>query len=103
MKPDDKLVKKLEYLELSGPYLEYPHARRLHGYNGLYEIRVEDPSGWYRLFYGFGPRRSGVVPVGVVDGTVKQERNPPIADYERAIQRLERWKDGHRRKPGSKR
>ena len=49
-----KLWKKVEYLEKFGRGLERPHAAVLHGYPGLYELRVQDEAGWFRLFYGFG-------------------------------------------------
>jgi hypothetical protein len=88
-----KLMKKLEYLEQFGRYLERPHAAKLAGYEGLYELRVEDESGWYRLFYGFGPTDAiGATQVALLDGIVKHEANPPVAEYLRAEARLRDWK-----------
>jgi phage-related protein len=88
-----KLMKQLEYLERFGRYLERPHAAKLAGYEGLYELRVADESGWYRLFYGFGPAdANGATQVALVHGVMKHEENPPLAEYVRAEARLREWK-----------
>jgi phage-related protein len=88
-----KLMKKLEYLEQFGRYLERPHAAKLAGYEGVYELRVEDESGWYRLFYGFGPMDgTGATQVALLHGVIKHEANPPLTEYQRAETRLREWK-----------
>lgn len=87
-----KLWKKVEYLKMFGRGLDRPHAAVLHGYPGLFELRVEDESGWYRLFYGFGKRRANrVVPIALVHGVVKHEANPPEVEYARALGILNSW------------
>jgi hypothetical protein len=87
-----KFTQQLQYLERFGKMLERPHARKLHGYDDLYELRAEDDSGWYRLYYGFGPRRpDGVIPIGLVGASLKHELNPPETDYQRATAALTDW------------
>ena len=88
----NKLSKTMGYLEQFGRTLGEPHARKLHGYGDLYELRVQDGSGWYRIFYGYGRRRrGGAVPIGLVHAVVKHEANPPLTDYERAERALAAW------------
>lgn len=88
-----KLMQQLKYLEMFGRHLERPHAAKLAGYEGLYELRVADESGWYRIFYGFGPADShGATQVPLVHGVVKHEDNPPLGEYAKAEARLRDWK-----------
>lgn len=54
-----KFNQAFRYIRESGPYVGKPHLRKLRGYD-IYEIRIEDVTGWYRIFFNSVTR-------GVVD------------------------------------
>ena len=59
-------------LEQHGTYLGFPYVRHVRGQ--LWEIRIDDPTGAYRLFFGIAPGRILAVACG---RTKKADRFPP--------------------------
>ncbi len=84
---DDKTVAKIykiiERLEDEGRLL-FPHARKLEGYKGLWEMRVSSRRGAVRIFYIYWERDT----VLLVSGFVKKSQKTPSRELERAVSYL---------------
>src|SRR5438309_1836173 len=64
-----------------GPVVGRPHLRKLRRYPGLYEVRVEDTTGWYRIFCGFGqPQPGSPTVVALSSAGMKHEQS--FTDHE---------------------
>lgn len=61
-------------LERHGTYIGFPYVRHLRG--EMWEIRVDDPTGAYRLFFGIAPDRILAVACG---RTKKADKFSPAA------------------------
>lgn len=61
-----------------------PFVRQLHGYDGMWEMRVRHSTGAYRLFFGM----KGNV-IAVATGERKTDDDFPPAVYKRAKSRLD--------------
>ena len=78
-----KIYKLIERLESEGRLL-FPHARKLEGYKGLWEIRLLSKMGAVRIFYVYWERET----VLLVSGFVKKSQKTPTRELERAINYL---------------
>lgn len=81
---DDKTVAKIykliERLESEGRLL-FPHARKLEGYKGLWEMRVLSQRGAVRVFYVYWERDT----ILLVSGFMKKSQKTPARELERAV------------------
>jgi len=66
-------------LERSGTAVGLPWVRPIHGYDGLWEMRVRHPTGAYRLFFGI----KGNV-IAVAQGAWKNDEKFRSSVYDRA-------------------
>jgi hypothetical protein len=82
-----KFYQAFRYISMHGPATGRPHLGALHGYRGVYEVRVEDTVGWFRLFGAFGRVRPGAPTVFAVGYALKKlEKNPPAVEYRKAAE-----------------
>lgn len=73
-----KLNQALRYLAQYGPSVGEPHVRKIRGFPNLYEVRVEDGTGWYRVMFGLGHKDAdGNTNVALAYAFVKHERTVP--------------------------
>lgn len=80
-----KLNQAMRYLAKHGPSVGLPHVRGIKGHDNLYEVRVEDETGWYRVFFGVGRiRADGSKPIALSYALVKHERDIPDRIYDEA-------------------
>ena len=75
-----KLYRYIEILEEKGT-LPFPHARKMQGYNGLWELRVLSREGAIRIFYVY--RQKGQILF--VSGFIKKSQKTPDREIERAV------------------
>ena len=61
-------------LEIAGPRVGEPDIKKLTATNELWEARVKDGTGAYRMFFRFG-KRNGRRIVGIAYGRKKSEQN----------------------------
>lgn len=84
---DDKTLAKvyryIEYLQEDGR-LEFPQARKLEGYKGLWEMRVLSPSGAARIFYVYWKNESAIL----ISGFMKKSQKTPHGELDRAVSYL---------------
>jgi hypothetical protein len=86
-----KFNQAFRYVRESGPYVGKPHLRKLRGYD-VYEIRIEDETGWYRIFCRFGQARGGFpIKVALAYSIRKLERSASATEYRRAEQAVAEW------------
>lgn len=52
-------IRIFDQLEIAGELLGRASAKKLQGATNLWEARVNDPTGAYRIFFGYGARRAG--------------------------------------------
>lgn len=52
-------VRIFDMLEIAGPLVGRQLAKPIRGAKNLWEARVNDPTGAYRIFFGYGAKRSG--------------------------------------------
>lgn len=80
-----KVNQALRYVARYGPAVGMPHVRKLKGYQNLYEIRVEDETGWYRIYFGYGSQRPDrETLVALSYAIVKHEREVPERIHQQA-------------------
>ena len=78
-----KVFKLLERLEQTGR-LTFPHARKLEGHKGLWELRVKTAKGAIRIFYVYWKQSSVIL----VSGFVKKSQKTPKRELEKAVNYL---------------
>ena len=78
-----KIYKMIERLEAEGRLL-FPHARKLEGYKGLWELRILSQMGAVRIFYVYWERDT----ILLVSGFVKKSQKTPTRELERAVNYL---------------
>ncbi len=75
-----KIYKLIERLEIDGRLI-FPHARKLEGYKGLWEMRVNSQRGAVRIFYVYSI--SGTIIL--VSGFIKKSQETPKRELEKAV------------------
>ena len=84
---DDKTLAKvyrlIEYLEEDGR-LNFPQAKKLEGYKGLWEMRVLSPAGAVRIFYVYWRNETAML----VSGFMKKSQKTPRGELNRAVNYL---------------
>ncbi|MBU0504532.1 MAG: type II toxin-antitoxin system RelE/ParE family toxin [bacterium] len=84
---DDKTLAKvyryLEVLENTGS-LPFPHARKMKGCDGLWELRVTSPKGGVRIFYVYAEKNKTVL----ISGFIKKSQKTPQKEINRALELL---------------
>lgn len=75
-----KIYRLLEQLEERGT-LPFPHARKLEGYRGLWELRVSAQGQAIRVFYVYREKDKVVL----VSGFIKKSQKTPQRELDRAI------------------
>lgn len=84
---DDKTITKIyklvERLETEGRLL-FPHARKLEGYKGLWEMRVLSQRGAVRIFYVYWEHDT----ILLVSGFMKKSQKTPTRELEKAVSYL---------------
>lgn len=78
-----KIYKLIERLEAEGR-LMFPHARKLEGYRGLWELRVLSQIGAVRVFYVYWEHDTVIL----VSGFMKKSQKTPTRELERAVNYL---------------
>lgn len=78
-----KVYKLIERLEIEGR-LVFPHARKLEGYKGLWELRVQSQRGAVRVFYVYWEQNKVIL----VSGFIKKSQKTPQRELERAVSYL---------------
>ncbi len=76
-----KLVRAVSMLSLEG-MLHAPAAEKVEGQNGLYEIRIRDASGQYRVFYAYEDEAAHV---WLLSGFQKKTQKTPPAEIRKAL------------------
>lgn len=66
----------IQKLQIAGPRVGEPDIKKLIATNQMWEMRVKDPSGAYRMFFRFGKVANRRV-VAVAYGRKKSEQNFP--------------------------
>lgn len=90
---DDKALAKIyrliEFLKAQGT-LPFPHARKIQGVPGVWELRILSRGMAVRIFYVYWERDKIVL----VSGFVKKSQKTPPRELERAMQYLREvgWK-----------
>jgi len=64
----------IQKLHIAGPRAGEPDIKKLIATNDLWEMRVKDPTGAYRMFFRFGKVRGQRI-VAVAHGRKKSEQN----------------------------
>ena len=72
-----RFTRALDKLEIAGTYVGMPTVRHIRGI--LWEVRVRDQTGSYRLFFGVA---SGRNVIGVACGEVKKSNSFPKRVYD---------------------
>lgn len=78
-----KIYKLLERLETEGR-LVFPHARKLEGYKGLWELRIKSQRGAIRIFYIYWEQNTAVL----VSGFIKKSQKTPLRELDKAVNYL---------------
>lgn len=78
-----KVYKFIERLGADGR-LVFPHARKLEGYNGLWEMRVQSQRGAIRIFYVYWGNNTVIL----ISGFIKKSQKTPRKELERVISYL---------------
>ena len=78
-----KVFKLIERLEAEGR-LVFPHARKLEGYKGLWEMRIQSQRGAIRIFYVYWEQDS----IFLVSGFIKKSQKTPIRELEKSMNYL---------------
>ncbi len=68
-------------------FLHAPTAEKVEGYKGLFEIRIKDASGQYRVFYIYA--QSDVVIL--LNGFQKKSQKTPIAELNKALKLMREY------------
>lgn len=76
--------RRLRLLESGGLAIGTQYVKRVTGYEGLWEVRVADPTGAYRLFFGLA--RRGVCVIAA--GDVKTKDRFRANEYRRMAQKV---------------
>lgn len=74
-----KIYRLIERLEAEGK-LTFPHVRKLEGYKGLWEIRINAQKGALRIFYIHWLHDSIIL----ISGFIKKSQKTPLRELERA-------------------
>lgn len=78
-----KVYKLIERLEVDGR-LGFPHAKKLEGYKGLWELRVNSQRGAVRIFYVYWEQDTVIL----VSGFMKKSQKTPLRELERTVNYL---------------
>lgn len=78
-----KVYKLIERLKSEGRLL-FPHARKLEGYKGLWEMRIKSQRGAIRIFYIYWERDSIIL----VSGFIKKSQKTPLRELEKTVNYL---------------
>lgn len=78
-----KIYRYIEILENDGT-LPFPHARKMQGYGGLWELRVMARDGAVRIFYVYHEKNRIVF----VSGFIKKSQKTPDREIERVLNYL---------------
>lgn len=70
-------VRIFDMLEHVGPLIGKRHAKRIRGADNLWEARVNDPTGAYRIFFGYGRRIEQRTVIAVAHPWRKTENQLP--------------------------
>jgi len=62
-------------VKLAGPRTGEPHIKKLIATDSIWEARVKDPTGAYRMFFAFGRLPGGGVVAAVAYGRKKSEQS----------------------------
>lgn len=71
-----RFIRIIDAMEAAGTYVGMPMVRHIR--NGLWEARVDDPTGAYRLFFGIAPR--GIIAIAC--GDVKKSDKFPKSVFD---------------------
>jgi hypothetical protein len=77
-------------LELVGPHVGEPDIKKLIATNQLWEARVKDSTGAYRMFFRFGKRNRRRI-VAVAYGRKKSEQNFPRSVIDLAQRKVDAY------------
>lgn len=77
-------------LEVVGPHVGEPDIKKLTDTNDLWEVRVKDRTGAYRMFFRFG-KRGGRRIVAVAYGRKKSEQNFPRSVIDLAQRKVDTY------------
>lgn len=80
-------VRIFDMLEVSGQWISRRLAKRIQGVENLWEARVNDPTGAYRAFYGYG-RASDRTVIAVAYPFRKTENQLPLRVRDTASKRV---------------
>ena len=75
-------------LQIAGPRVGEPDIKKLIATDELWEIRVKDPTGAYRMFFRFG-KIGGQRIVAVAYGRKKSEQNFPRSVIDQAQRKVD--------------
>jgi hypothetical protein len=75
-----KVAALIELLKETGT-LPFPHARKLHGAKGLWEMRVNSSGRAIRIFYVYRERDQAVL----ISGFIKKSQKTPNREIDRAL------------------
>ncbi len=78
-----KIYKLIERLEIEGR-LVFPHARKLEGYKGLWELRINSQRGAVRVFYIYWKQDTIIL----VSGFMKKSQKTPLRELEKTVNYL---------------
>lgn len=78
-----KIYKLIGRLKSDGK-LVFPHARKLEGYKGLWELRVKSQKGAIRIFYIYWRLKKVIL----ISGFIKKSQKTPVRELNRVINYL---------------
>jgi len=84
-----KAVREITLLREFGPFLREPHAKKVTGWKGLFELRVALGTDTCRFFYFWDGEQIAVVASGYVKKGMKLERR----ELERAARLMKEYQE----------
>jgi len=70
-----KVYRTIALLEEYGPLLSLPHSKRITGYKGLYELRIQQSNNLVRLFYFIMDEQVYIITSGYIKKDQKLKKN----------------------------
>lgn len=84
-------VRIFDMLEVSGPLIGKKLAKRIQGADNLWEARVNDPTGAYRVFFGYGNVVAGRRTIAAAHPYRKTETKMPARVRDTARKRVQAY------------
>jgi mRNA-degrading endonuclease RelE of RelBE toxin-antitoxin system len=84
-----KAVREITLLQEFGPFLREPHAKKVTGWQGLFELRVALGTDACRFFYFWDGEQIAVIASGYVKKGMKLERR----ELERAVRLMKAYRE----------